>query len=141
MKVDLPPLQSQKQWAQDDKEENKEKGACEQLGYNVFDCTSRKQMESCNDTSKAIVTHVGKSNEHDKQTDSLKCLVEKEKKPEKELKEPEDIKSKDIDNPIKMCKWQEKHKRHSNEIEEHNGGKKDCMLHCGAVHRNHEEMW
>ena len=88
---------------------NKIKGACEEHRHEVFDCTSRKHMESCNNTLKAIATHAGKSNEHGKQADPLKCLVEKEKEPAKEWKEPDNIKSKDINNPIKMHKWQEKH--------------------------------
>ena len=48
---------------------NKVKGACEELGYNVFDCTSRKQMESCNETLKAIAIYVGKGTEYGKQLD------------------------------------------------------------------------
>ena len=62
-----------------------------------------------------------------KQADSIEHAVEKEKEPAKESKEPDDIGAKDVSNPIKMCKWQEKHKRHCNEIEEFgNGKKKSC---------------
>ena len=48
---------------------DKVKGTCEELGYNVFDCTSRKQMESCNETLKAIAIYVGKGTEYGKQLD------------------------------------------------------------------------
>ena len=62
---------------------DKVKGACEELGHDVFDCTSRKQMEACNNTLKAMAMHVGTGKEHGKQADSMKCTVEKGKEPTK----------------------------------------------------------
>ena len=85
-------------------DKDKVKGACKELGCGVFDCTSRKQMEACDDTLKAMAMHAGTGKEHGKQADLIKFTVEKEKEPTKELKEPKDINKKHLSDQVKLCK-------------------------------------
>ena len=63
----------------------KVKGATEALGYNVFDCSTRKSLEACNETLKQIAIYVGK--EYGKNASTIKYVVENLKDPD--LKEPD----------------------------------------------------
>ena len=100
--------------------ERRTKGATEELGYNVFDCTSRKQIEACNETIKQIAIYVGK--EYGKNADLIKFVVEHEKDPD--LEEPEDITNEEQKNRLKMFKWQESVKRYLDRQEGLSTGKK-----------------
>ena len=73
------------------------KGACEELGYNVFDCTSRKQIEQCNETLKAMAIHVGSKGDHGKSASNIKCVIE-------QLKDP------DLDPPTRLTDNEAKNK-------------------------------
>ena len=52
----------------------KQKGATKDLGYHVFDCTSQKSIEACNETLKQIAIYVGK--EYGKNADAIKYVIE-----------------------------------------------------------------
>ena len=96
------------------------KGATDELGYNVFDCTSRKQIEACNETIKQIAISVGK--EYGKNADLVKYVVEHEQDPD--LNEPDDISPEEQKNRLKMFKWQESVKRYLDREEGLTTGKK-----------------
>ena len=100
--------------------ERRVKGATDELDYNVFDCTSRKQIEACNKTIKQIAIYVGK--EYGKNADLVKYVVEHEEDPD--LDEPDDISPEDQKNCLKMFKWQESVKRYLDREEGLKTGKK-----------------
>ena len=49
------------------------KRVCESLDNNIFDCTSRKNIEVCTKTLKQIIIHVG--TEFDSYTEQIKYVV------------------------------------------------------------------
>ena len=59
----------------------KKKGACEELGYNTFNCSSRKNIETCKETLKAIAIHVGSGKDYGKEASNIKYVIEHLKDP------------------------------------------------------------
>ena len=86
----------------------------------MFDCSTRKSLEACNETLKQIAIYVGK--EYGKQADLIKFVVENEKDPE--IDKPADISTSDQNNKLKMFMWQEQAKRYMDRKEGLELGKK-----------------
>ena len=55
------------------------KGACEELGHDVFDCSSRKNIETCEETSKAMAIHVGSGKDCGREASDIKFVLEHQK--------------------------------------------------------------
>ena len=72
------------------------KGATEALGHNIFDCSTRKSLEGCNEMLKQIAIYVGK--EYGRSTDMIKYVVENGEDPN--LDEPEDISEEEQKNKL-----------------------------------------
>jgi hypothetical protein len=98
----------------------KQKGATKDLGHHVFDCTSRKSIEACNETLKQIAIYVGK--EYGKNADAIKYVVENLEDPD--LNPVEDISVTDQKNSLMMFHWQEKVKQYMDREEGLESGKK-----------------
>ena len=76
----------------------KEKGACESLDNNIFDCTLRKNIETCTKTLKQIIIYVG--TEFGSYTEQIKYIVENFADPD--LNKPTDITPTDRTDKLKM---------------------------------------
>ena len=63
------------------------KGATKELGYDVFDCTLRKNIKVCAETMKQMAICVRR--ECGQNANMMKCIVEQEEEPE--LEEPVDL--------------------------------------------------
>ena len=107
---------------------SKVKGACEEVGYHVFDCSSRKNIKACNETLKKIAVHVGTTfGQHSK---LIKYVVEHLE--DLDLKKPATISDADAKSKIKWFEYQEQYKRYLNRTEGLEAGKEqlDSLL-CG----------
>ena len=102
------------------KSTQRNKGATEELGYHVFNCTTRKDIEGCNETIKQIKTYVGK--EFGKGADLITYIIEHNEEPVRE--EPEDIPSNEQSNKLKFFKWSEAMKRYLDKEERYQADKK-----------------
>ena len=101
---------------------NEVKGACEELGYSVFDCTSRKQIEQCNETLKAIAIHVGSKGDYGKSASNIKYVIENLKDPD--LDPPSRISATDAKDNTKWFEYTEQYKRYLDRKEGLEAGKK-----------------
>ena len=75
--------------------------ATEILGYNIFNCISRKNIKVCVETFKQIVIYIGK--EYGRNTDNIKYVVEHLENPY--LEKPKNINKENQKNNIKIFKW------------------------------------
>ena len=115
------------------------KGATEELGHNVFDCTLYKNIKACAETIKKIAVYVGK--EYGQNADMMKHIVKHEKEPE--LEEPNDLTTTEQKDQLKMFKWKEVVRRHMDKLESLESGKKKSHTsiwgQCSDVMKNEPE--
>ena len=100
--------------------ERKQKGSTEELKHHVFDCSSRKIIEACNETLKQIIIYVGK--EYGKNADAVKYVAQHLEEPD--LHKPDAISDNDAKNKMKWFEWQEQMKRWMDRNEGLESGKK-----------------
>ena len=74
------------------------KETCESLNNNIFDCTSRKNIEVCTKTLKQITIHVG--TEFGSHAEQIKYIIENFADPN--LNKPNNIDSSDRTDKLKM---------------------------------------
>ncbi len=79
---------------------NKEKGATEAIKDYVFDCSSRKDIEACNETLEKIAIYVGKEY---KNGDLFKYIVENLEDPQ--IKAPEKLTDEQKQDDFETYKW------------------------------------
>ena len=72
------------------------KGAYEELGHNIFDCGSRKNIKTCEKSLKAMAIHAGTGKDFGREASNLKCVIEHLEDPE--VKPPESLSSNDMKN-------------------------------------------
>ncbi len=100
--------------------ERKEKGATEELKHHVFDCSTRKNIEACNETLKQVIIYVGK--EYGKNADAIKYVAQHLEDPD--LNKPDEISDAEAKNKMLWFEWQEKMKRWMDRQEGLETGKK-----------------
>ena len=101
---------------------NKKKGACEELGYNTFDCSSRKNIETCKETLKAIAIHVGSGRDYGKESSNIKYVIEHLKDPP--ITEPEALSANEAKDKTKWFQYTEEYKRYLDRKENLEFGKR-----------------
>ena len=95
------------------------KGAVEELGKHVFDCSSRKNIEECAETLKQIAIYVG--NNYGKYANQIKYVVEELEDPN--IEEPEEITEEEQEDQLKMFRYKEEMKRYLDKLEGFEAGK------------------
>ena len=101
---------------------NRKKGACEELGYNTFDCSSRKNIETCKETLKAIAIYVGSGKEFGKEASNIKYVVEHLKDPI--ITKPTELSSTESKDKTKWFIYTEEYKRYLDRKENLEFGKR-----------------
>ena len=98
-----------------DSNSNQKKGACEELGCNVFDCSLRKNVETCKKSLKALATFVGTGKDFGREASDLKCVIEHLEDPE--MKPPDDLDGNDTKVKTLWFKCTEACNRHLDKMD------------------------
>ena len=100
----------------------KEKGATEALGDAVFEYSTRRQIEQCNETIKKIATYIGK--EYKECGAYVRYAIEQNEDPD--LEKPDALTEEDQKDLNKVFEWQENMKSWMKRRDVYKNGKKQA---------------